>query len=225
MRHLSLALIAGVSLITANAAFAGDGDEVKRDVVTEYDFSGFDKVDISGVYTVEIRQGDRFSVRTEATKDKARWSEVKMKGDTLVLGKKDRKKGWWKDDDYEDQGGVHAFVTMPRLTELDVSGVTNGTVSAFSGGSIEVDASGVANLTLSGSCDHLEIDASGVSNIDAEALLCASVEVDASGVSNLEVYASNRIEADSSGMSEIGVHGNPADREIEDSRMAKVVMR
>lgn len=221
MKYLATATAA--VLITACAAIAHDGDEITRDVVTDYDFSGFDQIDISGVYTVDIRQGDRFSVRTEATKDSARWSEVKMDGDTLILGKKNRKKSW-RDDDHHDHG-VHAYVTLPKLVNLDVSGVTNGEISAFAGGDIEIDASGVTNLTLSGRCGSMEIDASGVANIDAQALRCTSVEADASGVSNLEVYAESRLDADSSGMSKIGVHGNPSDTQIEDSRMAKVIMR
>lgn len=218
-------LVATVAVLTAAcAATAHEGADAQRDVVTDYDFAGFDRIEVSGVHTLDIRAGNRFSVRTEATKDSARWSEVRLEGDTLVLGKDKDHRNRDRYDGNHDHG-VKAIVTMPRLTFLDVSGVTNGSVAAFTGGDVEIDASGVTNLTLSGSCDSLEIDASGVADIEAEALKCADVEADASGVSKLEVFASRRIEADSSGMSKIGVHGSPGDRDIEESMTAKVKFR
>lgn len=221
MKYLLAA--AATTLLIAGTAVAHDGDNVDRDVVADYDFSGFDSIDVSGVYKLDIRAGDRFSVRTEATEDGAEWLDVKLKGDTLVLGKKKRHKSSdWKNDHHDH--GVHVIVTMPRLVDLDVSGVATGEVSAFTGGRINIDVGGVSDLTLSGTCSRLDIDMGGVGKVDAEALKCDHVDADMGGVGKLSVYAAKSIRADSGGMSTINVYGNPSDTNVESSRMSKVKM-
>jgi len=219
MKYLLAA--AATTLLIAGSAVAHDGDEVDRNVVADYDFSGFDSIDVSGVYKLDVRAGDQFSVRTEATEDSAEWLEVKLKGDTLILGKKKTRKSHdWKGEHHDH--GVHVIVTMPRLVDLDVSGVATGEISAFTGGRINIDIGGVSDLTLSGTCSRLDIDMGGVGKVDAEALKCDHVDADMGGVGKLSVYAAKSINADSSGMSKIDVYGNPSDTNVESSRMAKV---
>ncbi|GLQ24872.1 hypothetical protein GCM10007853_27460 [Algimonas ampicilliniresistens] len=222
MKYLLAA--AATTLLIAGTAVAHDGDNIERDVIADYDFRGFDSIDVSGVYELDVRSGKRFSVRTEATEDSAEWLEVKLKGDTLYLSKKNNHKFFDRDDDRHDHA-VRVIVTMPKLTDLDVSGVASGEISAFTGGRISIDVGGVSDLTLSGACSRLNIDMGGVGKVDAEALKCDHVYADMGGVGKMSVYAAKSIKADSGGMSKIDVYGNPSDRDVESSRMAKVNIR
>jgi hypothetical protein len=219
MKHLFTASAIAVLLMAGSAA-AHDPEDVNRDVVADFDFKDFDSIKIEGVYLLDIRQGNTFSIRTEATEDEAEWQEVTLKGRTLVLGS--RKSGWKKNN---NSHGVQATITLPRLVDLDVTGVATGVVSAFAGGNVDVDIAGVSDLTLSGICDRLDIDLAGVGDVNAEDLVCDDVDADMGGVGSISVYAAKSIDADAGGIGSIEVYGNPDQRSVDDGFMAKVKFR
>lgn len=222
MKHL-LAAGATAALLMAGTAFAHDTKDADRDVVRSFDFANFDSITIEGVYLLDIREGDTFSIRTKATEDDAKWQDVTLKGRTLSLGtKKSKNKRWNKNS---DSHGVEAIITMPRLVDLEVAGVATGTISAFTGGNVDIDIAGVSELTLSGTCDRLDIDMAGVGDVDAEALKCDDVDADLGGVGSLSVYAATRIDASAGGLGSIEVYGNPEFRDIDDGFMSKVKIR
>jgi len=222
MKHL-LAAGATAALLIAGTAYAHDTDHSDRDVIQEFDFTGFDSITVEGVYLLEIRAGDQFSIRTEASEDDAEWLDVSIDRKTLVLGtKKSRTKRWNRDG---DSGGVKAIVTMPRLVDLEIAGVATGTVSAFTGGNIDIDIAGVSDLTLTGRCDRLDIDMAGVGEVDAKELKCDDVDADLGGVGSLIVYAAKRVDASAGGLGSIDVYGNPDITDIDDSFMSKVKIR
>lgn len=222
MKHLLTAGATAV-LLLAGTASAHDSKDADRDVVSDYDFTNFDSIEIEGVYLLDIQDGDTFSIRTEATEEDAKWQDVTMTGRTLTLGmKKSKSKRWNKNN---NSHGVRAIITMPRLVDLEVAGVATGTISAFTGGNVDIDIAGVSELTLSGTCDRLDIDMAGVGDVDAEALKCDDVDADLGGVGSLSVYAATSIDASAGGMGSIEVYGDPEVRDINDGFMAKVKIR
>jgi len=221
MKHLFLAGATAAMLIAGSSQAYAKSD--KRDVVANYDFSGFDKIEIAGVYELDIQAGNRFSVRTEATQKQAKRLRVELDGDTLVLARNEESKSW-KNKNNND-GSVLVIVTMPRLTDLEVAGVATGEISAFTGGSIDIDIAGVGDLTLSGTCDELDIDVAGVGEVDARDLKCDHVDADLGGVGELSVYASESVDASAGGIGSIDVYGDPEETHIDDGFMAKVKMR
>ncbi|MGB3455906.1 MAG: DUF2807 domain-containing protein [Litorimonas sp.] len=209
-------LVAALSL----PAWAGDRSSAKRDVVTQHDLSGFDKIEVSGVYELDIREGDRFSVRTEATEKDARRQDVTVSNGRLILAANDDEKRNWNPGDRD--GSILAVITLPRLSGLEVAGVATGEVSAFTGGNLSVEIAGVGNLELSGECDSLEIEMAGVGEVDAEDLVCEDVEATLGGVGELSVHATRRVEANAGGIGQIEVYGDPGIRDVSDGFMAKV---
>lgn len=224
MKHL-LAACATAALLMAGTASAHDSKGADRDVVADYDFTDFDSITVEGVYLLDIQEGDTFSIRTETSKDDAKWQDVTLKGRTLVLGtKKSKKNKRWNNDD-NHSNGVQVIITMPRLVDLEVAGVATGTISAFTGGNVDIDIAGVSELTLSGTCDRLDIDMAGVGDVDAEGLKCDDVDADLGGIGSLSVYAANSIDASAGGLGSIEVYGDPERRDIEDGFMSKVKIR
>lgn len=217
---------AAVALLASGAALAHEGDhddDKKRDVVVDYDYSGFTAIEVEGVYVLDIRAGDDYSVQTRATRKEADKFEIRLEGDTLVLANDEEKRSKsWKG---RNNSGIKVIITMPHLEDLDVAGVASGTVSAFTGGDVDLDVAGVSSLTLEGTCDTLTVDLAGVGEMDAHDLECRHVEADMGGVGELSVYASESVDASAGGMGQIEVHGDPKDRDVSDSFMAKVRFR
>lgn len=222
MKHL-LAAGATAALLIAGTAQAHDKDRADRDVVQEFDFTNFDSITVEGVYLLDIQAGDRFSIRTEATDEDAEWMEVKLEGKTLMLSTKSRRRNRGRHNG--NSHGVKAIVTMPRLVDLEVAGVATGTVSAFTGGNVDVDIAGVSDLNLSGTCDRLDIDMAGVGEVDAKELKCDDVDADLGGVGSLTVYAATSVDASAGGLGSIDVYGDPEITDIDDGFMSKVKIR
>ncbi len=117
-----------------------------------------------------------------------------------------------------------------KTLSLDVSGAASisGTTmefdtatTSFSGGcsaslatkfnNSKIDASGAANLKLSGEANNeITITATGAVRVDAKDLICKNVSVSASGVSSVKVTATESLTTDISMTSSLDYYGNPA---------------
>lgn len=181
----------------------GDRDRSK-DVTQTFEFTDFDKIDVAGVYELEVTVGSSdFAITLAGPEDEMDRVEVSVEDGVLVLDQGKRKKHRLR------RHGVTATISMPALAALDISGVVDGEVTGIAGGDFAVDLSGVGDLELEGSCDALTARVSGVGDLDAEDLRCETVKVSVSGVGDASVYASEAVEASISGMGEIDVYGSP----------------
>lgn len=204
-------MMAALLVATPATVYAHDwDDDVKRDVKETYDFTGFDSIEIEGVYLLDIQQGDTFSVKTEAREKDAEWMDVYLDGDTLVLGQKDSDdRGWRKKKNKNNHKGIRAIITMPQLDRLSVAGIATGHIEAFNGGDVDVEIAGIGDLALSGTCDGLTLEFAGMGDVDASELECRDVDAEMGGMGALKVYASDSVDATIGGMGSIDVYGNP----------------
>jgi hypothetical protein len=216
------------------------GEEIRGsgDVVTEeFPLTGFDKVDVSHAFRVDITQNNTFSVSVSIDDNLVEHLRVEKSGTTLKIGLAPNR----------DYVATHptAEVTMPELTGLEMSGGSRGTITGFEStiglsidlsgassleGDIEagdslVDLSGGSDLTLTGSGQDLTIDASGGSDGDLADFLVADANVDASSASTVTVNASGTLNVDASSASHVYYLGSPTLGTIDESSGASVERR
>jgi hypothetical protein len=208
-------------------------------VTQEEPISGFDKVDISQSFEVDISQGENFSVIIRVDDNLVEHLQVVKQDNTLKIGLKPNR-------NYTASNvTLEAEVTMPELTGLDLSGASQATISGFKStndlsvdlsgssslvGDIEAaktnfDLSGSSDANLSGSGQETTIDVSGGSQIDLSNFLVADVTVNASGGSTATVNPSGKLNADASGASQIHYLGDPILGEIDSSGASSVEHR
>lgn len=194
------ALLAGVcALAFARAAAAKDDDVTKN-----LDLKGFDRIDISGVFEMDVRVGPDFSIELSGPEYEMEITRASVKNGVLHLDQKDHHR-----HRRNNRENVRAVITMPDIAGFDVSGVVDGSVAGVDAGDFEIDISGVADLKVDGECDNLRADVSGVGDLDADALECRVVKVRVSGVGDASVFARDEVDAHVSGMGEINVYGSP----------------
>ncbi len=200
-----------ISLITAGLAalcIAGVADAKDKDRVTQnYDLTGFDRIEIAGVYDLDVRVGPDFSIELSGEREEMERVEASVENGVLYLEKSKRKKMGFGFKDRDET--IDATITLPSLTALEISGVVDGRITGIDADEFSLDLSGVGDITLDGECGSLDADVSGVGDLDARALECASVEVDVSGVGDASVFASEEVDAEVSGMGDIDVYGSP----------------
>lgn len=221
-RYLGVAAALGAGLMLAMPISAHEVEHDRsNDIRQSYDLSGFDAIDIRGVYELEVEVGGDFSVSTSGRAKEVKGLKVYVENGTLVLdqdnGRKNKK---WNDE----RKGVLAIITMPALNELEIKGVGTGDINGIDAKSFELSIGGVGELELSGTCDTLEADMRGVGQIDARDLKCENAEATLRGVGEISLYASESVDVEAKGIGEVNVYGNPAHVEKSKGFMSGVTI-
>ena len=183
---LAIILLVLVALTTAcSQVTTGSGDIVTQ----EMDLTGFDKLDISQGFNVEVSQGDEFSVLVRVNENLVEYLQVEVVGDSLKIGLEGNR--------IYANATLQAEITMPTLTELEVSGGSDAMVS--------------------GTGDDITVDASGGSDADLAEFQVVNASIDASGGSQVIINASGNLNVDASGGSQIYYLGSPTLGQIDTS--------
>jgi hypothetical protein len=179
--------------------FAGcDGEVGSGEIVTEErSVDAFDNLDVRDGVNVEltIDAGADPSVSVDYDDNLLDNVITRVSGDTLVI---------------EFSGSIVSFGGRGRVVNVVVDSID------------QIEASGGANLTASGSIGSYTLEASGGANADLSDLEAASIEVRVSGGANVEVFATEEIEGDASGGANLTVVGSPGTVAIDTSGGANV---
>ena len=185
------------------------------DIVTKtFDYQDFDAIDASHGFSLDVTEGDEYSISVSVDDNVLDRLNVRKDGDTLKIGL--------------DPGGytrmnLVARVTMPSLNKIEFSGGTRGDISGFiSTYDFEVDLSGGSWAIIDGSAGDLVIDASGGSHFDFSEFTVNDADVVLSGGSNGSVYVGGRLDADLSGGAHLDYYGDPELGTIETSSTATI---
>ena len=176
--HLLAALILTTLVISACGlpSFLSGGSSMRGsgNVITQEEaITGYDRLDISHGFQVDIHQGETFSVIIRADDNLVDQVQVVKEGSTLKIGLEPGRS-------YNiTEATLEADVTMPVLTGADLSSGSHlrGEVEA---GDITFKLSGGSHVTLSGSAADLTVDAGGGSHAKLADLLIGHVDQTAS---------------------------------------------
>lgn len=199
----SLALVWGITgkSVFGVPFFRSDVKGSGNFITEKRDLSRFKGVHAGGAMQLEITVGKDFSVELEGDDNILPLIKTEVRGDTLHFERKESRT--WS------RNRVIARITMPELSDLDVSGASSATANNVKAESLTIDASGASKIEISGEARVLTVDLSGASRLEAGNLKTTRANVEASGASKAVVFASEVIEADASGASRISYSGNP----------------
>ena len=184
------------------------------------DLRGFDTVQASGRFTVDVAIGPEFQVRVEG-RDAAR---IRTRVDDGALKIEPARRPWFGEPHYD--ATIH--VTLPRLEGVaaargaEVSAIAGGDCPDFSavaamGGqlrvsSLECDTVDAAaamggTVNLSGNCHTLDVSAAMGGDVDAAELHCRLVDASAAMGGAITAYADQSYDAAASMGGDINVAG------------------
>ena len=220
-----LILAVVIAAVAAHQAFGGlknIGDRDKsQDVTQTLDLAGFDRIDIAGVFEVDVKVGGDFAVTVSGAPEEMERLEASVENGELVLDRKDHDRNVRRWRDF----GLTAEITLPSLSAIDIAGVADGDVTGVDAEDFRVDLSGVGDLTISGSCGRLKASVSGVGDLNAKALECRDVDIDVSGIGDASVFASQSVDASVSGIGSIDIYGSPEQVEKSNSFIASITVK
>lgn len=193
----------------------------------QYGLRDFKRVDLSGLFDVQIEKGDDYAVELDGTqKEKDRY-DVYLSGETLVIDFDDDNNVFWKKDLFKDDK-VKIKITMPDLEDLKIKGAGKLSFQGFEGDEMEIDILGaveaegeisVQNLTidltgastleLKGRGRFMEATATGASSIKAYNYEVNEAIVEARGASSARVFVTDKLEVTKGIASSVSHRGDP----------------
>ncbi|MBR9999365.1 MAG: PspC domain-containing protein [Cyclobacteriaceae bacterium] len=196
-----------------------------------YDMKGFESVQIASIFNAEILQADQWEVMLKGDEEDLNDVRVIMENDNLKIDF-DRDISNWD----RDREKVYIYLKLPEMESLELSGAVRAVIRGFSQDLIQIDLSGAAiaemdiriddadidmdgmsKLTLYGNGEKIDVTIAGASRLDASDYAVNSATIDASGVSHVKVNASEMLEIDVTGGSEVRYSGDP---QIQSERAA-----
>jgi len=176
----------------------GSGNLVTR----QENFTGFTGISLASGFRFTITQSGSYSVKVTADDNLVNYVQVTQFGNTLSVGL------------VPGRGTMSAtlmvVITMPDLSQLDMSGGSTGTVAGFSSThDFTVAASGGSSATVTGSANNLSVEESGGSHLDLSGFHVTSAHVDLSGGSWTTLDIDGGLDANLSGGSQLYYVGNP----------------
>lgn len=125
-------------------------------------------------------------------------------------------------DSYNSSVGLKIQITVPSLDALKLTGVGSVQATGIDGESLTIQQSGVGKLKVDGKVKSLELDVSGVGSADLQGLQAETAKIVVSGVGGASVFASQSIDARTSGVGGIKVYGNPTEKKIKSSGIGTI---
>ncbi len=180
--------------------FSGSGKQTSQ----TYSLTGFDKIETTGVYDLQVNVGGKFAIQLSGPKEELAKVDVKVEDGRLLL----------KQHGHSNLLGIHrhgitAKISLPELSGLDVTGVGDAYVTGVSAEAFSAEVRGVGDVALSGTCKDLTARVSGIGDFDARKLHCKSANVKVSGIGDVAVYASLVAGVKSSGIGDVNIYGSP----------------
>jgi hypothetical protein len=206
---------------------SGSGDLVTR----QEEIAGFERIDASHGFQLNISQGDTFGVTLIVDDNVLDYLRAEKRGTTLELGLD-------PDHSYNLSGvTLQAEIKMPVLVGLQTSGGSHTVLTRFNvenrfeaeisgGGSLrgEIDAdrmdlelSGGSGVSLQGESRDLKLRCSGGGEVDLSGLVVRDADLHLSGGSRARVWVTGQLVTEASGGSAIYYGGEPASVQIKSS--------
>jgi hypothetical protein len=215
------AFIAGSLLVISCVTSTLGGQTVKE----SRNVSGFTGVSLAFSGDIYVTQGSQFKVEIEADKSDLDIIVSEVDGDVLVLRTKN---GHWR-----NLGDVKAYVTMPEINDLRVTGsgnlvcesaVKTDEIGMFVSGSgnlrladltareIDAQLTGSGDIIVNGSSsENSDLDATitGSGNIKAEGFAVNEATVKITGSGSAAVNVLKELETTITGSGSVNYKGNP----------------
>lgn len=225
MTHRLLTTLgAPILLIGLQAAPLAAHDNTHSDapqITQSYDLSGFSKIRVDGVFSVDVTQGETFSITASGDEKEMEQIDVELNGNTLVLGSK--KKSWSRNSG--DRHGITTTITMPTLDGISINGVSEFSGVSLDLGDLDVDVNGVTDMTLSGTCDDLTANINGVGDIDLKSLQCQTGDLSVNGAGAMSAYTSSSVKARVNGVGEMKIYGKPKSVEKKKTWLGNITIK
>ena len=218
---LAAALIAALPLSASQASPdpVGSKKETK-----EYRLTGFNAIHVSSIYAVDLSRSGKYSVKVEAPDYLMPYLDIYVSGSDLHLEMKELTREVRRKMELSGRNEVRATISMPTLTELEMSGASNlNAVDAIfpAGKEFKLKMSGATDLKgLTVEAREADLRCSGASKFALKGSF-TSLDAELSGAvkgsldTGIKPGTMNEIELEMSGAAKITLNAQARKMDVE----------
>ncbi|MGC4021672.1 MAG: PspC domain-containing protein [Cyclobacteriaceae bacterium] len=192
----------------------------------QFGFKDFEELDIKGVFNLEIRQSDKYSVEIDAPESERKKYKVDLAGNVLEINYDSRNAFWKRDIDSDILTKI--ILTMPNLKNLKVKGAGKIRIEGFNEDNVDIsmlgalsceanlstrnlqlDLSGPIAFELDGHGDFLEAEVSNMAQLKASGYEVGTAVVVARELGRARVNARDRVEIEADVTGSVKYQGSP----------------
>lgn len=163
----------------------------RGEFVKQFAAKDFQRIDIGGAYSIEIRQGNEFAVAADGQRDDVDNLDIAVSNGTLeVKGKNDFNL-------FNNQKRrIGLVITLPTLRSVELAGANKTRISGFRNlDRLDVGLTGATNSEIDVTTDRLEVSASGASKVTLRGR-ARTADLSLAGACKLDATAMSIDEAD-----------------------------
>ena len=182
-------------------------------ITQQRDVSGFHALEVSNTVHVDVTAQKDFSVTVETDDNIVPLVETEIHNGVLEIS---------CEKHVSTSSPIRVHITAPDIDKVEVSGVSNVTVTNIKNSNFFADVSGASKVKIDGETSQLKAEASGASKIDAQNLTAENGTISTSGASGANVNVTGSLKADASGASHINYSGTPKDLQKKSSGASSI---
>jgi hypothetical protein len=203
-----------LSAMLFGCRFGGSGVRGNGDVVKETrEVEEFNKIDVSGVFTVVVEISNETSVVVSAESNLMKYIRTRVKKNKLII---DTKKN------ISPKKQLTVYVKTKSLSYLEASGATDLEIEGLDESKFKLEVSGAAECDISGRVGKFIAEVSGAGNVYGRDLICDYADLDISGAGDIKLTVNEGLNADVSGAASVVYYGDPKEINIDTSGAASV---
>src|SRR5258708_94723 len=193
----------------------------------QFGLKDFDELDITGIFNLNIRHGDRYSIEIVGPDNERKKYKVDLAGNTVEINYNTRHKTFWTRDVSEDEL-TKINITMPNFKKLKVKGAGKIRIEGFHEDDVDIsllgamtceanlyarnlqlDLSGPMVFELDGDGDFLEAEVNKVAQLKASGYQVRHAVINARELGRARVNASEKVEIETDVTGSVKYQGSP----------------
>ncbi len=199
----TLLLLALVAAMTGCQALKWGGRGVRGSGVVKTekrDVGAFTSIDVSGAYEVSIVSQKSPGLEIEGDENILPLVDTYVKDGTLYIN---------SERGFNVKKAIKLRITTTDLQGVSSSGASQITLENVKNEQLVIQTSGASKIEAAGETKSLEIESSGASKVDVQDLRASRVKVSMNGAGRAQVYATEEVNAEANGASNITYYGDP----------------
>lgn len=204
-------LFCSCTTVTSCNTMGIKGSGTEKKVVREV--GAFTAVDVSGTCDVEITCQQTLRVEVQGDDNIVPLIKTEVRDGILYIS---------HDKSISPKTALRVLVSVPNVEAFSLSGAGEARVLNVQNEKLSLEVSGAGSVYAAGTTKELHIDVSGATDVEMKELHAQSVHINVSGAADAEIFASETLHAEVSGVGNITYYGNPATVQQEVSGVGSI---
>ncbi len=203
MKGFPFSSILAVTLVFmfSGCHFAGRGVKGSGVRKTEMrDVASFKSIESDGAYEIEVNCQQALSVQIEGDDNLLPLVKTDVRDGVLYIT---------NPQPYHTRQPVVLRIAAPNIERIVSNGAGNFNVSNLKNDAFELHSTGATSFNASGQTKSVRIETSGAGKINAGELRAEKANVSISGAASVDVFASDQLDVNLSGVGHVSYSGNP----------------